>query len=762
MDSLDRPLARHLVRLLFFILLLSLLASLSGLPLALAEAPRPATTPHPFLAQPTHAPSGPLAPPVRRARLLPASGPQAAPAAGRGYVPPPFDTSHLNDYPEPSPGLDLVSRWDWREQGKVTRVQNQGNCGSCYAFATLGSMEAQSLIRDGTRYDFSENNLAECNYEQTGCDGGNIWITGNRLSTYGAVTEACDPYRPADQACNTACPALLVASEVWVLGGNAVPNTDVLKGWLQTYGPLFVTIDAGTPSNAWGQEFSNYNGSYTLYHPTTSPDLNHAVLLVGWNDDLTHAGGSGAWVVKNSWGTSWGGTCGYGSEGGYFTIAYGSAGIGSNPALVRDWRPASSAGKLLYLDEGGVQGGVGWQGTYGPHGLARLTPQQGGSATHVEVWTLGPGSADIAIYDSFSGQAPSGLLWQRQGVSLGHAGYHSIAIDAPVAVQAGNDVYVQVRFNTTGVYDAIPVDDKGPSSGGQSFASLSGGAGSWVDLATLNPPLDIGIRLRVGGSTVTPTFTPKPGSPTPTVTPRPPTKTPTTGPSPVRKPVYLPLMLRQWTVTTAPTATHTPGPVIPTATPTEQAGFVYLLSNHLGYFDDVGGAHIVGEVQNDSGAYVSMIQVTAQLYAEDGAWLAEYTDYAPLDNLAPGHKTCFHLAFDPPYGLHGYELGPLEYYAGGEPSPQLEFTDHSGTYDPDSGWFWLEGAVRNHEAEAVEAVRVVGALYDENLRVMGCDSCYVDSLDLGPGESSTFGMAYTDFDYEYVAWYTIWAEAQWP
>ena len=90
-------------------------------------------------------------------------------------MPPPFDTSHLNNYPEPSaPDLTLVAKWDWREQGKVTRVQNQGNCGACYAFATLGSMEGQALIKNGARYDFSENNLVECNYEQTGCGGGNI------------------------------------------------------------------------------------------------------------------------------------------------------------------------------------------------------------------------------------------------------------------------------------------------------------------------------------------------------------------------------------------------------------------------------------------------------------------------------------------------------------------------------------------------------------------------------------------------------------
>ena len=283
------------------------------------------------------------------------------------------------------------------------------------------------------------------------------------------------------------------------------------------------------------------------------------MLLVGWDDNLAHAGGNGAWIVKNSWGTSWGGTCGYGAERGYFTIAYDSAGIGSNAAVVRDWRPAESAGTLLYHDEGGLQGGIGWNGTYGPYGLARLTPQQSGAATHVEVWTMGPGSVDIAIYDTFNGQTPSGLLWQKQGVGLDAAGYHSVAVDAPVAIQAGNDVSVQVRFNTTNVYTALPVDNLGPVSAARSYANRTGAAGSWLDLAGQSTPLDVGIRLRVGAAPATPTFTP-------THTPAPahahlhpsarrPRRRPL-APRPRACACRLPMMLRQWTVVGP--ATNTP------------------------------------------------------------------------------------------------------------------------------------------------------------------------------------------------------------
>ncbi len=672
-----RLLARRIDALLLA-LLLPLFARSLGLPMALADTPKESWASL-VVQVPTVAPT--LSPGISSATLeglLPltpgdvalAPTPHAALAHGRGYLPPPFDTSHLNNYPPPAPGLDLASRWDWREQGKVTPVRDQGACGACYAFATLGSLESQLLISDGALYDLSENNLAECSYEQRGCNGGNIWTTGDRLSQYGAVLESCDPYNPLDQACNTACPALLVASEVWVLGGSAVPPTDVLKGWLQTYGALYVSMAAGTISDAWGQEFSSYNGSYTLYQPMASPSLNHAVTLVGWDDSLVHAGGSGAWIVKNSWGTDWGGTCGYGSERGYFTIAYGSAGLGSSPALVRDWRPADSAAKLLYNDEGGMQGCVGWNGVSAPYGLARLTPQQNGNATHVEIWTLGPTTAHIAIYDAFNGQAPSGLLWQEQGVSLEHAGYHSVAVDAPVAVQAGNEVYVQVRFGTADTYCSLPVDAVGPVTANHSFISSSGASGSWTDLSTADQPLDISIRLRMesGGVTSTPTRTLSPtptrtASPTPTRTASP-TSTGTLSPTPTRtaSPTSTRTLSPTPTRTASPTSTGTLSPTstlppvsaTPTPTPTPgtpTAGFEWRAEAEAGVItapmvvsqsnSACGGQYVSSEASNSGQASFSLAIPHAGNYylwarAKGAGWNANSFSVT-LDSADPIH-----------------------------------------------------------------------------------------------------------------------------
>jgi len=224
------------------------------------------------------------------------STPQASqPRHGRGFVPAPFELGRIWGEPRLGPqSASSLERFDWREQGKVTRVQNQSTCGSCYAFGSLGSLEAQMLIRNQPRYDFSENNIVECYYEasergQNGCDGGNSWLVANHLSAFGTVLESCDPYSPANQACLTGCPYIKTVTEMWELYGT-YPPVESLKNWLRNYGPLYVTINAGE-NDAWGYEFENYNGSYTLYYPTNDPNLNnHAVLLVGWDDSLQHQG----------------------------------------------------------------------------------------------------------------------------------------------------------------------------------------------------------------------------------------------------------------------------------------------------------------------------------------------------------------------------------------------------------------------------------------------------------------------------------------
>jgi len=451
----------------------------------------------------------------------------APPSHNKGFRPPLLDLSHLTgqQLPADMPQKTLPTRWDWRTQGKVTTVKNQGACGSCYAFAAIGNIESRLLIDGAGSYDFSENNAKECNWYEvtnteggTSCAGGNYDLLADLFSKQGVVLESCDPYVASDVNCNTTCPYQKTLLEWRIISGDVVPNPAVLKQYIYDYGPVYTAIYAGN-GDAWDWEFGNYDGSYTLYYAGTE-DPNHAVLIVGWDDNLSHAGGTGGWIAKNSWGTNWGGTCGYGSQRGYFTIAYGSASIGKYSSFMSAWQNYDSNGGLLYYDDGG------WSASWGGGsttmwGLARFVPASNTNATRVEFWTTDATTdVDIYIYDTFSGGILSNLLRQSLNHSFSEAGYHSVALSSPLPVTAGNDVIVVVKFTNQSYIYPLPIDWYGPSAR-NTYYSSTGNPGSWSEVYYGGQYYDVAIRLRTS-TTVAPaptvtSITPNTGQNTGTV-----------------------------------------------------------------------------------------------------------------------------------------------------------------------------------------------------------------------------------------------------
>jgi len=214
-----------------------------------------------------------------------------------------------------------LSAFDWRRSGKVTAVRDQDGCGSCWAFASMGAYEGSDLVRNNQKVDASEQQVLNCSGAGT-CRGG--WHAGvfDYLIATGTATEASYPYTANDKPCNgsIATPYRAVAWG-YVKPDAGIPSVAEMKDALCKYGPLTVAVFASPLFQAYtGGIFNEGNNSH---------GINHDVTLIGWDD------GKGAWLIKNSWGTNWGETGGYGTERGYIWIAYGSNNIGYGAAWVQ-------------------------------------------------------------------------------------------------------------------------------------------------------------------------------------------------------------------------------------------------------------------------------------------------------------------------------------------------------------------------------------------------------------------------------------------
>jgi len=193
---------------------------------------------------------------------------------------------------------EVADAVDWVEKGQVNPIKNQGSCGSCWAFSTMGTLESAYAISSGKLVSVAEQQLVDCDKSNSGCSGG--WphsAYDNYLSKVGVCSESSYTYTARNGQCkDSSCTNAI--SKGAVTGHSDVGKSSAgLKSTLSKQ-PVSVTVNAG--------QLQFYaNGVVT--HPC-SGQVNHAVIAVGYGTD-----GEDYFKIRNSWGTGWG-------EAGYIRV----------------------------------------------------------------------------------------------------------------------------------------------------------------------------------------------------------------------------------------------------------------------------------------------------------------------------------------------------------------------------------------------------------------------------------------------------------
>ena len=202
--------------------------------------------------------------------------------------------------------LAAGEKQDWRPKGAVTPVKNQGQCGSCWSFSTTGGIEGQWFLAGNKLTSLSEQELVSCDTIDHGCNGGLMdnafnWL----LQTHNGsiVTEGSYPYVSGDGIV-PACSMTNREFGARITGfKNVADNEADMAAFVYANGPLSIAVDA--------ESWQTYAGGVMTNCP--AGQLDHGVLIVGF--DLTAS--PKYWIIKNSWGPTWG-------EEGYIRVEYGT------------------------------------------------------------------------------------------------------------------------------------------------------------------------------------------------------------------------------------------------------------------------------------------------------------------------------------------------------------------------------------------------------------------------------------------------------
>jgi C1A family cysteine protease len=416
-----------------------------------------------------------------------------------GFTPPSVDLSHVRGVLDNNVEVSYPTKFDLRTKGKLTSVRDQGNCGSCWIFASYASLE--SCLLPSERRNFSEQHLnVNHGFNRPECEGGNAYRSAAYMLRWsGPIYESDMPYPYRLSGIGAYSTKKHIQQVIFLPGRTGYRDNDTIKYFVTNYGAVKCSYYVRT---------FYYNSNTHSYYNYSNSDTNHAVAIVGWDDNYNKSNfknsppGNGAFIVKNSWGSDYG-------ENGYFYLSYYDKSLQKFVCF-------NNAEASNNYDNNYQYDPFGWTRNYG-YNYSRVawaanifTAVDKKSLRAVGFYTNDSNvQYKVYIYRGvISGKPRSGTLAASISGSKTYPGFYTIKLDSNVSLKKREKFSVVIRLKNSNYNYPIAVEH--PNYNRASFATANlgesymdaDGRGTWYDMAKGGSNTNVCIKAFTGGRIV--------------------------------------------------------------------------------------------------------------------------------------------------------------------------------------------------------------------------------------------------------------------
>lgn len=342
------------------------------------------------------------------------------------------------------------TKYDLRESARVSDIRNQGNNGTCWAFAALSAMESTLLPEE--KWQFAVDHMTIANgFNLTQKDGGEYTMGMAYLASWqGPVKGEDDPY--GDGRTDESLEAVKHVQEIQVI---AAKDYEKIKEAVFKYGGVQTSIYSSLRSATSVSEYYNPQTNAYCYIGTEKP--NHDVVIVGWDDNYSkdnfsvNLEGDGAFICQNSWGSSFG-------EQGYFYISYYDTNIGTHNVSYTRIDSADNYDHIYQSDLCGWVGQLGYN-KESVFGANVFTAESDEILAAISFYAIGKDTEyELFVVPDFTDMESLNERIPVASGKLSNAGYYTIDFSQEIAINAGEKYAVVLHVITPDAVHPLAIE----------------------------------------------------------------------------------------------------------------------------------------------------------------------------------------------------------------------------------------------------------------------------------------------------------------